>query len=218
MEVYAQVRRAVYVEGISQRDAAENAGVLVPPGYRRSRPPARPKLDPFLGIIDRILEEDKSQPAKQHHTAKRIFERLREMFAPLRHDPGHAQGDFGEAFAVIAGEEQDPLLRDGSAAQRCVSGAREFRSSAACRVPLAEARIVPTEIDIIGHPVAPLSHETHFGKEHLKLENCARTLALEIVHTGRGSGQLLPASCPSPYRRPRFTSEKRESLRARRRR
>src|SRR5258708_2076991 len=106
VEVYAEVRRAVYVEGISQREPAENAGVLVPPGYRRTRPPARPKLDPFLGIIDRILEEDKSQPAKQHHTAKRIFERLREMFAPLRHDPGHAQGDFGEAFAVIAGEER----------------------------------------------------------------------------------------------------------------
>ena len=102
----------------------------VPPGYRRSRPPARPKLDPFVGIIDRILEEDKGQPAKQQHTAKRIFERLRdehgygggitivrayvhehrqrlrEMFVPLRHDPGHAQVDFGEALAVIAGEER----------------------------------------------------------------------------------------------------------------
>jgi transposase len=89
----------------------------VPPGYRRSRPLVLPKLDPFLGIIDRILEKDKSQPAKQHHTAKRIFERLRderaydggitivrgyvherreqtrEMFVPLRHDPGHAQVD-----------------------------------------------------------------------------------------------------------------------------
>jgi transposase len=32
-------------------------------------------------------------------------ERLREMFVPLRHDPGHAQVDFGEAFAVIAGQE-----------------------------------------------------------------------------------------------------------------
>jgi len=30
----------------------------VPPGYRRSGPPRRPKLDPFTGIIDRILEED----------------------------------------------------------------------------------------------------------------------------------------------------------------
>ena len=49
----------------------------VPPGYRRSRPPARPKLDPFVGIIDQILEGDKGGPAKQCHTSKRIFERLR---------------------------------------------------------------------------------------------------------------------------------------------
>jgi transposase len=122
VELYAQVRRAVYVEGMSQREAARRFGIdprtvakmlafSVPPGYRRSRPPIRPKLDPFVGIIDRILEEDKLQPAKQQHTAKRIFERLRdeygyaggitivrgyvherrerlrEMFVPLRHDP-----------------------------------------------------------------------------------------------------------------------------------
>src|SRR6202521_2921878 len=140
VELYGQVRRAVYVEGLSRREAARRFGIdprtvakmlafSAPPGYRRSRPPARPKLDPFVGIIDRILEEDKSQPAKQQHTAKRIFERLRaehgydggvsivrgyvhehrqrlrEMFVPLRHDPGHAQVDFGEALAVIAGEE-----------------------------------------------------------------------------------------------------------------
>lgn len=141
MELYAQVRRAVYVEGISQREAARRFGIdprtvakmlafSVPPGYRRSSPPRRPKLDPFLGIIDRILEEDKTRPTKQHHTAKRIFERLRdehgydggvtivrcyvhdrrerqrEMFIPLRHDPGHAQVDFGEALAIVAGEER----------------------------------------------------------------------------------------------------------------
>jgi hypothetical protein len=41
------------------------------------RPPARPKLDPFTGFIDRILDDDASMPAKQRHTAKRIFERLR---------------------------------------------------------------------------------------------------------------------------------------------
>src|SRR6266851_290945 len=141
VELYGQVRRAVYVEGLSRREAARRFGIdprtvakmlafSVPPGYRRSRPPARPKLDPFLGIIDRILDEDKLQPAKQQHTSKRIFERLRdehgyaggitivkdyvhqrrqrlrEMFVPLRHDPGHAQVDFGEALAVIAGEER----------------------------------------------------------------------------------------------------------------
>src|SRR4029077_948804 len=141
VELYGQVRRAVYVEGMSRREAARRFGIdprtvakmlafSVPPGYRRSRPPARPKLDPFVGIIERILEEDKSRPAKQQHTSKRIFERLRddhgygggitivrayvheqrprlgEVVGALRHDLGHAQVDFGEALAVIAGEER----------------------------------------------------------------------------------------------------------------
>ncbi len=125
VELYGRVRYAVQIEGLSHREAARRFGIdprtvakmmvfSVPPGYRRSKPPARPKLDPFIGIIDRILEEDKSRPAKQRHTSKRIFERLRdehgygggltivkdhvherrlrqrEVFVPLRHDPGHA--------------------------------------------------------------------------------------------------------------------------------
>src|SRR6202158_2921319 len=140
VEFYAQVRYAVQIEGVSRREAARRFGIdprtvakmlafSVPPGYRRSRPPARPKLDPFTGIIDRILLEDEGRPRKQRHTAKRIFERLRdehgysggvtivkdyvlsrrlrhrEVFVPLRHDPGHAQVDFGEALAEIAGVE-----------------------------------------------------------------------------------------------------------------
>src|SRR5450432_4381825 len=89
VELYGQVRRAVYVDGMSRREAARRFGIdprtvakmmafSVPPGYRRSKPPARPKLDPFIGVIDRILEEDKRRPAKQRHTSKRIFERLRD--------------------------------------------------------------------------------------------------------------------------------------------
>ena len=141
VELYGQVRHAVRIEGLSRREAARRFGIdprtvakmlvfSVPPGYRRSRSPARPKLDPFVGIIDQILEDDKGRPAKQRHTSKRIFERLRdehgyaggltivkdyvlgqrqrqrEMFVPLRHDPGHAQADFGEALAVIGGVER----------------------------------------------------------------------------------------------------------------
>ena len=99
----------------------------LPPGYRRSAPPRRPKLGPFTGIIDRILEDDRTSHRKQRHTAKRIFDRLRdeygftggytivkdyvreqglrsrEVFVPLSHSPGHAQADFGEAMAVIGG-------------------------------------------------------------------------------------------------------------------
>ena len=141
VELYRQVRNSVRIEGFSRREAARRFGLdprtvakmlafSVPPGYRRSRPPARPKLDPFVGIIDQILEDDKGRPGKQRHTSKRIFERLRdehgyvggltivkdyvlgqrqrqrEMFVPLRHDPGHAQADFGEALAVIGGVER----------------------------------------------------------------------------------------------------------------
>ena len=99
----------------------------VPPGYQRGQAPKRPKLDPYTGIIDQILEDDKSESKKQRHTCKRIFEWLRdehgysggitivtdyvrarkrlgkEVFVPLAHDPGHAQVDFGEAWAIIAG-------------------------------------------------------------------------------------------------------------------
>ena len=142
VELYGRVRYAVRIEGISRREAGRRFGIdprtvakmlsfSVPPGYRRSRPPVRPKLDPFVGIVDAILAEDKVRPAKQRHTSKRIFERLRdehgyvggltivkdyvlsqrqqqrEVFVPLRHDPGHAQADFGEALAVIGGVERE---------------------------------------------------------------------------------------------------------------
>ena len=91
VELYGRVRHAVMIEGLSQREAARCFGIdprtvrkmlsySVPPGYVRTRPPVRPKLDPFIGIIDRILEEDKDRPKKQRHTSKRIFERLRDEY------------------------------------------------------------------------------------------------------------------------------------------
>lgn len=138
VELYSRVRRACHVDGMSARAAALHFGIdrktvskilrhSVPPGYRRDGPPARPKLDPFIGIIEQILEDDRSMLKKQRHTAKRIFERLRdehgftgkltivtdhvrekkrrtrEVFVPLAHRPGHAQVDFGEALGMIGG-------------------------------------------------------------------------------------------------------------------
>ena len=38
----------------------------------------RPKRDPFIASIDPILEADKGRLKKQRHTAKRVFERLRD--------------------------------------------------------------------------------------------------------------------------------------------
>ena len=141
VEIYGRVRRAVLVEGRSQRSVAREFGLArvtvrkmlgysVPPGYRRKEPAKRPKLGPWVGVIDAILEQDKNQPAKQQHTAKRIFDRLRaehafpggytivkdyvrvatlrrrEMFVPLTHAPGTAQADFGEALVIVGGEER----------------------------------------------------------------------------------------------------------------
>ena len=89
VEIYQRVRRACHVEGMSIRQAAKFFGLhrktiskflsfSIPPGYQRSKPIYSPKLGEFTGIIDAILADDKLRPKKQHHTSKRILQRLRE--------------------------------------------------------------------------------------------------------------------------------------------
>jgi len=141
VEMYQRIRRACHVDGVSVRNAAKRFGVhrdtinkaleySIPPGYQRTQPVRRPKLDGFTELIDQILADDKTRPRKQRHTSKRIFERMqdehgftggytiikdyvreqtlhsKEVFVPLLHPCGHAQADFGEAVVVIAGVEQ----------------------------------------------------------------------------------------------------------------
>ncbi|GJD76314.1 hypothetical protein CFIICLFH_4570 [Methylobacterium goesingense] len=125
VEVYAAVRQFVFNDGNSRREAARVFGLSretiakmcrfsLPPGYTRTKPIEKPKLGPLLPVIDAILEADRIASVKQRHTAKRIFERLRdehgyaggytvvkdhvriarasgrETFVPLAHPPGHA--------------------------------------------------------------------------------------------------------------------------------
>ncbi len=139
MDLWTEIRRKVLVEGVSKRRVrrefrigSETLAKIVanpePPGYRLRVVRSKPKLGAFTGVIDQILEDDRSAPAKQRHTGRRIFERLRdehgyrggitqvrdyvaesrrhskEVFVPLSHPPGEAQFDFGEATVVIAGE------------------------------------------------------------------------------------------------------------------
>ena len=141
MDLYLKVRRAHFQDGLSGRQIARDFGISrdsvskmlmysEPPGYRRTAAIKRPKLDPYIRQIDEWLAEDKVRPRKQRHTAKRVFERLREecgfdggytivkdyvrgqkrgsqeMFVPLSHPPGHGQADFGEALVAIGGIEQ----------------------------------------------------------------------------------------------------------------
>lgn len=132
-----EVRRRVLVEGVSKREVLRETGLhwqtlekilqlSQPPGYRLRQPRPRPKTGPYLERIRQILEADQEVPRKQRHTAKRLFERLREegyrgsytqvkeavrqitqrrreVFVPLVHRPGEAQADFGHALVKEAG-------------------------------------------------------------------------------------------------------------------
>jgi transposase len=120
-------REAAWCFGIDRGTVSKMVSHSAPPGYRRSVERCRPKLDRHIGFIDQILSDDLSAPKKQRHTIQRIFDclrdergfdggyttvrdyvhprrlRLKEAFVPLAHPAGHAQADFGEAWAVIGG-------------------------------------------------------------------------------------------------------------------
>lgn len=99
------------------------------PIYTRKKPPSFHVMDAYIEIVERWLKEDESRPRKQRHTAKRVYERLRDEHGyegtdrtvrnhvrrlkaktPDSHVPQvyeRADGgtyDFGEAQVVLAGE------------------------------------------------------------------------------------------------------------------
>jgi len=139
MHDWTEIRRKVLVENVSKRQVCREYGIAFetlqkilanpqPPGYRQSVQRKKIKLGSLITEIEKILAEDTEAPPKQHHTAKRIFERLRdehaylggitqvqeevaryrrhhqEVFMPLSQPPGEAQFDFGEAWVCIAGK------------------------------------------------------------------------------------------------------------------
>lgn len=137
MEQWSEIRRRVLVDGVSRRQILRETGMhwltlkkvlehSQPPGYRQQTSRRKTKLGEFLKRIEEILKEDQAMPRKQRHTAKRIWERLREegftggytvvkdavrdltkqnqeVFVPLVHRPGEAQVDFGHALAKVNG-------------------------------------------------------------------------------------------------------------------
>src|SRR5262245_6409782 len=145
MERWTEIRRNVLTGAMSKREACRHYDIHwltlkkilaheEPPGYRRVRPPRRPKVDPVLPIIQAILDADATAPKKQRHTAHRIWQRLRdehafrggytvvkdavrelragrqEVFLPLAHPPGEAQVDFGFAQVVLGGVTTEVAL------------------------------------------------------------------------------------------------------------
>ena len=110
VELYAAIRRAVMIEGLSRREAARRFGVhrntitkmiqySAPPGYRRRERPVSKKLGPYMAWIDKVLADDRSVHKKQRHTAQRIFERLRDEEA------------FSGGYTIVREYVAQPLLR-----------------------------------------------------------------------------------------------------------
>jgi transposase len=160
VEQFEQIRREREREGLSIRELARRHGVhrravrqalaspLPPPRKRPEGRPA-PKLGPYRPLIDEWLIADREAPRKQRHTARRVWERLRdehgvevserqvrryvrrrrrelgepvdEVFVPQVHEPGfEAEVDWGEAEVEIGGQRRDVYL---FLMRACYSGA-----------------------------------------------------------------------------------------------
>jgi len=137
MKQWTDIRRRVLQGGVSKRQILRETGMhwttldrildhSQPPGYRLQRLRGKPKLGPYVDRIREIVVADRAAPKKQRHTAKRIYERLRqegyaggytivkdavreiartsgEVFMPLVHRTGEGQVDYFDALAKIAG-------------------------------------------------------------------------------------------------------------------
>src|ERR1039458_9897767 len=88
MNEWTEIRRKVLVDGASKRSVCREYGlgwwtlykILThpePPGYRVSAERSRPKLGEFLGVIDEILEADKTAQRKERDAGREIVEPLR---------------------------------------------------------------------------------------------------------------------------------------------
>ncbi len=142
MDDYAAIRQMYLHEHMSQRQIAKILGISrntvakyceggTYPGLRASYQREASVITPEVkAFIENCLRQDATEPnRKQHHTARRIYDRLveecgftgaestvrhivhklrgnlSEVYVPLRFEPGEAmQIDWGEADAIIDGE------------------------------------------------------------------------------------------------------------------
>ena len=94
MELWKTIRQRVLRDGVSIRQIQRETGLhydTIKKILAHSSPPPfaspkreKPKLGPYVERIAAILaaEREEGLPKKQRHTAKRIFERLREEGYP----------------------------------------------------------------------------------------------------------------------------------------
>ena len=89
MEDWTDIRERVIAGKVSKRAILRETGMHwltlkkmlthpEPPGYRQRKTRPQQKLGPYQERIEQILKADQLLPRKQRHTAKRIWERLKE--------------------------------------------------------------------------------------------------------------------------------------------
>jgi transposase len=143
VDQYKDIRHLAAVEGLSQRATARMLGISrktvrryclgqAMPWEKRPRVERKKKVitKEVQEFVNQCFEKDKTAPNKQHHTSKRIYERLRDeetfqgaestvrrlvsqlrprgpdVYIPLAFSPGEAaQVDWGTATVYIAGEK-----------------------------------------------------------------------------------------------------------------
>ena len=148
VDIYAKVRRAVMVEGLSERGAARQFGLsrktvskmirhTLPPGYQRKGPPVSPKLGPFVGII-----ELSSQKAPNH--ALRLPARHPDACQPL--SKAYCSLDAAVALEVTAaGAENQLLLQAGFVKP-------DDLSAVLSPADIVVSVITPSVLELQGHP------------------------------------------------------------------
>ena len=141
MYVQEAVRKAKLRDGKSNRQIARDLGIsrntvrkfllkkaIEPVAYQRRQSIQKPITGEFIPLIEAWLKEDEHAPVKQRHTAKRIYDRLKEghgymgserrireivaelrkkcrdVFLPLAFEPGEmAQVDWCEVWVWMDG-------------------------------------------------------------------------------------------------------------------
>ena len=117
---------------VHRRDVKRALSDAVPPPRKRPQGRAAPMLGPYHALIDEWLEADKTAPRKQRHTARRIWQRLRDEhgaevaestvrdwvrqrkrelglskqgFVPQTYAPAKiAEVDWGESYVMLGGQ------------------------------------------------------------------------------------------------------------------
>ena len=153
MELYRKVRLACR-DGMSERAAARHFGVSrqsvrkmlqfsVPPGYRRTAPVRRPKLDEFTGLIEQWLEDD-----RRHGYARKTPRgtQIARWYCPESHTTfsllpdclaARLPGELDTLEAVVAHAERAPSRSAAANALR-----REAQRRAALLAELGEELVV----------------------------------------------------------------------------